>query len=364
MEDRDLTSLSDAEQHMVTQLYSGDVADLSGLTVRAAVVRAFLAGPQGAVPDAVSSDVRIHGATIDGVLDFEGCILERSLTLTSVRIVGAQPDGALILRDARLNRMSLQNCTLVGALSADRSDIRNGLFIGGGAIEGPLQIRGARLGGAFAVEAARIGDGQAAIVGHGVDVLGPMILRHTECLGAVSLAHARLRAGVHAQSIICVPQDADEDTDTAPAALDFEGAAIEGDVLLNEGRLGGALKVRQASITGKLDCPQLQVAARGIDAEGIRVGQSLLLDGAVIGGAVVLDGAEVAKRFSGADLAIEGGETALSAHVTTFGGDVTLSRMRAIGEVRMTGAQIRGRLNLDDARIFGSELALRGARRD
>jgi len=357
MDERDLAALSDAEQLLVNQLYAGDVADLHGLTVRAAVVRAIVAGPSGPLSEPTSAGaIRIRNATIDGVLDFEGCAVDRPVTLTGVTIEtdGTEPE-ALILRDARLRRVSLQNCHLGAAFCADRCDIRSGLFIGGGRIDGAVQIRGARLGGAFAVEAAHIGDGATAMVGHGCDVDGPAILRKTQFRGVVSFAHAKLRSGVNADCVVCGWTAGCE---MPSAAFDLNGARLDGDLLLGDGYLFAGLDLAHAAVSGRIDSSRLHVLANGVAAQGLRVGQSLTLDRALIAGPIDLNGAAIAKCFSGLDLEIEGGEIALSAHVADFGGDVCLSGLQSVGEVRWSGAKVRGNITLDGARIDGGANAI------
>ncbi|MGF1650662.1 MAG: hypothetical protein ACFCUN_09430 [Hyphomicrobiaceae bacterium] len=353
MDDSGYDGLSEPERGMVEAIVAGDAADLRGDTVRAGVVRDLLVGA-GLATGGAQSAVRLTNGTILGALDLEGAQSERCLLLTNVRVLGQGAQGALILRDARLGRVALSGCDLDSALIADRAALDAGLFIGGGRIGGVVQLRGARISGALAIEGATIGDETSAVLGNGLDVSGPFVLRRSTARGTVHLSRARLRAGLHAEALTVTGTGAED-----AGALVLEGSVVDGDAILTDATIAGALNCEHATISGRLSAAKLVVRSSGIRAEGLRVGQSVVFDQARVAGSIVLDGCAIAQQLSCEDLDIDGGDIALTARVARIGADAMLSRMRAIGELRLPGAAIRGDLRLSDCRVFGSELAIR-----
>lgn len=353
MQDQPHSGLTELEQRVVADVLGGAVADLEGGSIRSEVVAGLVSGwPSDGRSDGVSSPVRIRRGTIDGIIDFEGAVVSRPLILTSVTVQGDKQRGSVNLRDARFRRLALQSCRLNGPIVADRASIGGGVFIGGGAVNGALQLRGARLGGALAIEGADVGDRAQAILANGVSVEGPVVLRRTTCHGVVALARATLNAGLHADGLrLRSHQDSSQ--------LLLESATVRGDVLLDGASLDAGAVLTNAAVNGRVSACGAKMDENGLAADGCAVGQSFALDRAMIAGTVSLDGAEISGRLSGEDLAIEGGEVAITARVARFGGDVALPRLRAVGEIRMPGARVMGQVRLTEARIFGSDLAIR-----
>lgn len=351
MQDHGSDGLTELEHQLWSAVMTGEIADLGGGKVRAEVVRQILTSKPHD-QNAAANAVRIRRGNIEGVLDLEGCELRRPLMLSSVRLLGNRQRGAIILRDARLLRLSMQNCDLDGTLVGDRAQIENGLFVGGGNIAGAVLLRGAIIGGALGIEGGRIGDGTSAILANGAQVIGPVILRRARCRGQIALSRARLNAGLSADSLKVRAEEGAE-------AIVCESAEIRGDIMIDGGKLSGTLNLANANVRGQLRLRSLEVQAGGVKADGIGVEQGLDLDEARIFGTLNFDGADIAKRISGQGLQLDGGDVAMTARVAKFGGDVSMPDLRAVGEIHLPGCHIRGQLRLTEARLFGSELAIR-----
>ena len=148
----DWQELTPAEQDFLHAVLSGRRAELAGQTIRASVVRdlAIGANPDQRVPPV---GIGIHNATIEGQLDFEGCAVDKPLVFLRCRFVPAgTEDTALHLRDASLKRIALYECTVTGAIKADRAHFETRLLPdqqhgeGHGAPARRLHRRGARHG--------------------------------------------------------------------------------------------------------------------------------------------------------------------------------------------------------------------------
>ena len=128
----------------------GDTVDLGSGQIRGRVLRVLLKGsrPEWSV---AGSGVRLsNGVILDGI-DFEGCSVSVPLRLSDIRII-AGPHAAVLLRDAHIKRLGMQNRHLEGPLVADCAQIDNGVSIAGGNIDGQILVRWAQVGGASSVD--------------------------------------------------------------------------------------------------------------------------------------------------------------------------------------------------------------------
>jgi hypothetical protein len=349
-------ALTEAEQALIEAIGRGEVADMRRRAVRGSVLRELIleTQPGWTVPPA---GVRIQRAIVTGGLDLEGCTPSKPLLLWHSRIESAGDRGALILRDARLKRLGIHSCTVEGTIVADRVEVDSGLFMGGGLVRGALQIRGGHVVGALTIDGTEIGDGTAALLGAGLTLSGPLIMRRARIKGEVALPRARLETGLYGE---------DAEITHSGIACNVEGARIGGDVLLDRTRITGALRLSNARIQGRVAGEGLviQGAPDAILAGGVSASQGVNLSGAKLKGGVWLDGAEIGKVFRAEGLEVDGGETAISADVITIGGNWEMQKARLIGQLRCPGATVTGQLRLTEVNIFGGDLAIRadGAR--
>jgi len=350
-----LAGLSEAERLLVECVVAGVPADLKRQTVRGSVVRDLILEAHSGwiVPHA---GVRIHRAIISGGLDLEGCVVTKPFLIWHSRIEGGDR-GALLVRDAKLKRLGIHSSTVKGAIVADRVQIESGLFLGGGLVTGSLQIRGAEVNGALAIDGTEIGDGRTALLGAGLSLSGPLILRRARVKGEVTLARAVIGAGIYAEDAAFAH---------AGVALNVESARIRGDLLFDRARLNGGMRLSNARIGGRFAGDGMVVASSpdAILAGGVNIEQGVSMVGARIGGSVWLEGAEIGKVFRAEGLEVWGSETSIGADVIRIGGNWDLGRAKLMGRISCPGADINGQLRLTDAELSGHEPALRadGAR--
>jgi hypothetical protein len=343
--------LSPLEEALLAGAARGDTVDLGGGSIRGRVLRALLNGSRPEWPIA-ESGIRLSKAVVTDGIDFEGCTVSVPLLLSGVRIMDG-PRGALLLRDARLKRLSMQDCHLEGSLVADRAQVENGVLIAGGRIEGQILARGAQLGGALAIEGTQVGDGRKALTGSGLRLSGPLILRRARLKGDVKLARCQLNAGIYAENTTI---------DGSSCGFDAESARIDGDFLATDARISAGICLAHARLLGRLEATGLSVSdpETAISARSLNVGQGINLVDARIKGTLDVEGAEIGKGFRAEGIEVEGGTTAISAGGISIAGNWDLARSKLVGAVNFPGADIRGQLRLTEARLFGAELAIRG----
>jgi hypothetical protein len=187
--------LNEAERFLVLAASRGEPADLKRHTIRASVLRDLIveARPAWTVREA---GIRIQKAIIDGGLDLEACTILKPLLIWHSRLQGGGERGAILIRDGRLKRLGIHSSTVEGSIIADRVQIENGFFLGGGVVKGLLQIRGSEIDGALAIEGTEIGDGKSALMAAGISLTGPLILRRARIKGEISFPRAELGAGI------------------------------------------------------------------------------------------------------------------------------------------------------------------------
>ncbi|MCH9806842.1 MAG: hypothetical protein K0U74_03840 [Alphaproteobacteria bacterium] len=347
--------LSPQEEILLSGAMRGDPVDLGGAEIRGEVLRALLNGSRPDWPVAVSG-VRLSKAVVSGGLDLEGCSIAFPLLLSRVRIESGER-GALVVRDARCKRISLQNCELDGAFVGDRMQADNGLLFAGGRISSALQVRGAVIGGALAVEGTRIGGGREAVKANGLRLAGPLILRRANLRGDVQLVRAQLGAGIYAENTRVEGRE---------CGFDLESARVDGDILMSGANITAGLRLAHGRVRGRVDAAGLVVFGQetAIEAKSLSVGQGLKLVDAKLKGSMDIEGADIGKTIAAEGLEIDGGTTAIFAAGIAVGGNWDMPRSKLVGAVNLPGADIEGQLRLTEARLFGAELAIRadGAR--
>lgn len=349
-------TLTETEQELIDGVARGAKVDLGGRSVRGRVLRAVLTGRgDQALP---TNGVRLSNGIVQDGLDLEGLDVPVTLLLSNIT-VEANDKGALILRDARIKRLGLQDCKLAGALVMDRAQIDNGMLIAGGAIDGILKARGTQVSGALAIEGAKFGDERDALMANGLVLSGPLILRRARLNGSVQLARSQLGAGIYAENAVV-------ETPAGRPSMDLESARIDGDILAENARMSGTLCIAHARISGRVDAELLKIATQGtaIDAQGSTIDQGLMLERANIRGMIDLSGAKIGKGFHAEGIEVDGGTTAISANGVTLDGNWDMARGKLVGALNLPGADIRGQFRLTEARLFGADLAIRadGAR--
>ncbi len=344
--------LSEAEAELVRAALAGEQADLKRRAVRAGVVRDLLleARPGWVLPPV---GLRVSKAVVQGCLDLDGAVLAKPFLVWHSRFEGGGDKGAIVIRDGRIRRLGIHSCTVLGNIVADRAEFENGLFVGGGRLEGVLQVRGATIGGAFSLEGTEFGNGSLALLGAGLRLAGPLIVRRAKVSGTIALPRSHLSSGVYADGLKVV---------AGGQSLNLESARLGGDLLLTGTELTGPLSLLNVRLQGRLSGEGLIVSGvpAAIDARGLEVSHGIVLDNARLRGSLLLDGAKVGNTFHAEGLEIDGGETAIGADVIQVGGNWEMPRSKLIGQLAIPGARIEGQLRLTETRLFGTDIAIRG----
>jgi len=161
-----------------------------GRTVRAAVLRHLLVGPQG---DVDSKGVRLRGARISGQLDLESVALRWPLVLEDCYLDSPEP---VSLDYATAPRIALSRCRVVGGLTANLLVVTTGLNLSGSTFEGVVLLFDADITGNLACRDTKLtGSDQFgnALVGDRMKVSGSVHLDEGfTAAGAVRLAGANI----------------------------------------------------------------------------------------------------------------------------------------------------------------------------
>ncbi|MEV6104340.1 hypothetical protein AB0M28_06425 [Streptomyces sp. NPDC051940] len=310
-------------------------------TVRAEVVAALLLGAQEAATGHVAA-VHLLGARITG-----GLMLDNADIGCHLRIRGCAFDEEINLYAARVRNLTFQDSLLPGVLASYatvegnvrllRSHVTGKLLLVGARIGGNLNLGGARLDGGLA--AGRLTVESDVLCNLEFTAGGVIELRSARVGGSVQLREARLHG-------------------TDGTALDAARLRVEGDVSGYKLTARGELGLRGASVTGALflrDAELHNEGGRTLDAPGAAFGADVVLDHRFRStGTIRLAAASVAShlQLNGATLHAPNG-TALDAYGVQTGGDVVLRDVTAAGLVRISGAQITGRVDLTGAHLRG-----------
>ncbi|MQY10380.1 hypothetical protein SRB5_04880 [Streptomyces sp. RB5] len=310
-------------------------------TVRAEVVAALLLGARESVAGHVAA-VHLLGARITGTLELDNADVDCHL-----RIRGCAFDGEIKVYAARLRNLTVQDSVLPGVL-ASYATVEGNLRLLRSRITGRLLLEGARIGGNLNLGGARLDGGLSAnrlavesdiLCNLGFTAGRTVQLRSARVGGSVQLRDARLRG-------------------TDGLALDAARLRVEGDVSGYRMTARGELGLRGASVTGALflrAAVLLHEGGRTLSAPGAQFGADVVLDRRFRSvGSIRLTDASVAGhlQLDGADLRVPDG-MALEAYGLRVGGDVALRDVRAAGALRISGAQITGRVDLTGARVGG-----------
>jgi hypothetical protein len=233
-----LRPLTPAEERIVADLAVGEFDRLGdgqrpqaadpAREVRAAFLR-FLAlgGDDRHRPH--EKGVRVSGAWVSGVLDLEGCRIERDVGLKDCRF-----DAVPVLRYAVIDNLFLDGSALPG-LQAERLEARGGVSLRGATVTGEVRLTGSRIEGNLSLDGATIGEpARTALSADAIEVRS-VELRGATLLGETRMTGARI----------------DGDLDLTGARLSFpDGEALH----LNRTVVRGGLFLRGgAKIDGALD---------------------------------------------------------------------------------------------------------------
>lgn len=314
----------------------------------------------------------------------------------------------LSLVDADLAGLALRGSRIDGDVVADGLAVAADLVLDQVRIGGRFVTDAARIGGGFCLSGCRIGDDShttrgpakapvaAVFSGRGLFVGSGVLFDGAEAAGRIDLAGARFAQGISAVRIVVATTDPSEPAlDLSRASigggLDLTQATVRGRLVLDDAQVAGTLTLdsvmcidegagvsgrrlhieggldgHEATLSGPVDFSGLtarrsvrfvrSALGEGGNVDGIalnltaaRLGEQLQVVASKCVGTMRFDEAVVARDFALAGTRVFGGETALSGHHLTVGGDIDL-----------TGAFLFGRIAFADA-VVGRDLALSGA---
>ncbi|WP_067965930.1 hypothetical protein [Nocardiopsis trehalosi] len=282
--------LTDAERRLWDAHPSGEIITFdNGEAVRAGVIAALLLGAVDPEPGSFPA-VRVRGARITGRLDLDGAAFEAMLDCG-----GCVFEEAVSLAEASLRTLRITHSRLP-AVKASRL----------------------RASGLLSLEGSSIG--------------GRLRLDHARLESEVRLTGVTVR-GVDARNI------------EVQGTLNADGITVDGEFTLRGGRVGADLDL----VGGRFRNPDGKAALRCDDAA--IDGRLHAVDIEATGAVLLRDARVGIASFAGARLDARGRD-ALNAGGATVGGGLFCGRgFRAEGGVRLVGAQIRGNLTLDGARL-------------
>ena len=395
-------ALTPAEETLVGAVVAGRRADLSGQAVRASVLRDLATEARADWP-LPPVGLSVHNATIEGTLDLEGCTVSKPLVFLRCRFKpNAGAETAVGLRDAQLKRVAFYDCTVAGAIKADRAHIESALFLTGSTVAGMVRLRGASIGEALAMDGAKLeAAGETCVLADGLRLGGPWILRSGSVVGGIRLAGARIGGGLlweearikHAGVAVNADGaigdgvwvlrrtkiegalrfrgmqvkaiDASElEIKSSAEGFNGRGADVHGDLILDGAKITGETRLGRAHIAGEFSARGAVLTGPGEDwalaAAGIVVDQGIALAGAKIKGGLSLAGAQIGQGLSASNIEIDGRGRAIEADVMHVRGNWIMRGAKITGSVRFAGAIVEGQLGFTQSVIEGSgDLAIR-----
>jgi hypothetical protein len=342
-----------------------------------------LTGPLVLQGAGISGQLVCRGAQLTGTDSNGHALIAWGIKVGNIVVLdeGFTATGGIWFADADIaGQFSCRGAKLTGAdsdgyaLNADRLKAGGDVYLDAGfTAAGAVRLVDADIGRGLSFYGAKLTGADAdgnALVAAGVKVGGDVSLQSGfTAAGAIQLPDADIG------SLTCGP-DARLGTDSASWALIAYRLKARGDVHIGASAITGGIRLLHADIGGWLMLEGIDVtstydgttpalgaaltlgAALGValDADGIKVGAGLWLDG-TFNGAVHLAGADIAGKIS-AGSRLTGTDSsghALIADGVKVGAELSLRGLRAVGPVRLAGADIAGGFECSEAELAGSD---------
>lgn len=117
--------------------------------------------------------LRVKGATIQGRLDFDDCILARPLLLASCTIA-----GGISLRRAKAKMLGFQNCPEIGGIEGDSLEVQGHFLLRRSKFTQQVFLLGGRVGRNLECDGAKMDGGKvASLQADGLEVGGALFMR-------------------------------------------------------------------------------------------------------------------------------------------------------------------------------------------
>jgi hypothetical protein len=319
-------------------------------TVRAAVLENLLVAHHFPIH---AKGVRLRRVRISGHLDLEAASLRCPLSLEYCYL---DTDEPVCLDYATASHVTLTGCQLPGLRG--KMLTANELDLSGSTLRGPLVLVNANIATQLVCSGAHLNrtdsDGNA-LAADRLKVSGDVYLDSGfTAAGTVRLAGAEIAGRLDCRGAHLNGYSSDIDSADSSDALAAAGMKVGGNVYFDGGfATAGTVRLTGADITGRLECRGAQLKCRdqpgyAMYARGVRVGGDVLLCGNfTAAGAVRLTGADIAGRLRCSGARLTGQDQAgngLLADKVKVGGDVLLDGgFTADGAVRLTGRTSPGR---------------------
>ena len=186
--------------------------------------------------------VWVEGATVEGVLDFEGATLLHPLWLINCVI----PEE-IVFRDAQTRSIKLSD-SRTGSISADRLTACGFVELMRIKVNGKISLSGADIAGTLNCEGAVIdsGDRDLAVRAHQVNVRGDVVFRYMRAHGTVRLTGAKISGNLECDSAVIKSREKN-------VALHADRITAS-NVFLRRLQTHGTVRLVGARINGDLSC--------------------------------------------------------------------------------------------------------------
>jgi len=326
--------------------------------IRAQVLRQLLTG-EGYLDQAFGPPlaVRLRGASVSGRLNLGGLTLRCPLELH-----GCYLGGRVDLAKAEASGISLRGSHLAQRLSARQLRLTHGLNLTGGfQCHGRVDLREGNVGSLACEGATLSNSGGQALSANGLIVDRDLILRSAKVTGQVSLPGAHVSGQLDCSGATL--------SNFGGWALAADGLIVDQTLFLSSAKVTGQVRLPGAHVSGQLACnkatlsnptrPDLRLWSAALAADGLTVGQSLILSSAKVTGQVSLRGAHVSGPLDceGATLSNRSSR-ALELEDALITGPVLMRPARVDGTFNLTAARVGGWY--DDPRTWPATLRLEG----
>jgi hypothetical protein len=213
-----------------------------GNTISAGFLRCLLTSGEGHVHP---KGVRIRGARITGLLDLEALVGLPQLTLRGCRL-----DEAPVLEQAEIEWLELSQSAAPG-LDADQLHVTYNLVLTGSALPAGIRLNQARIDGALMLEQAQLGTagarpGSNVLIAHAIEVASVATLDEVTTWGALLLTGGRLGGSLRVRDATL--------NSPGKTALRADRISIAGNLHLDRTTASGTVGFRGAQIGGDLYC--------------------------------------------------------------------------------------------------------------
>jgi hypothetical protein len=255
------------------------LSDSVDVEIRAGLIRLILLGlDPAAVPHA--KGIRVRGARISGVLDFQGVDCENDLSLSRCLI-----DNALVFVNAQMRGVYLSGCNCPG-ISADNAVFEGSVYLRQGfESTGEISMPGTCIRGDLQICDARIdGGGQAAFFANSIRVGGSVYLgdypydsadTELHVVGAIVLSNADIEEDFYCRNVAV-------SSPTLGAQVVLDGAEGDNVIALSIARaeIRGVLYFKRNQISGGIvNFSGAQTRRLNDEPMGVGNGQAIRLDG-------------------------------------------------------------------------------------